>query len=69
MEVLSSVLSGLFQDFQGALYGGIRPDVPGHGGEECTNYLDRRLMLLDTGIGEGYNIQYSITWHRICLDF
>lgn len=36
---------------QKALYGGIRNDVPGHGGDECANYLDRNLMYLDTGIG------------------
>lgn len=33
------------------LYGGINPDIPGHGGRECVMYLDRRLMVLDTAIG------------------
>ncbi|XP_011409793.2 PREDICTED: transmembrane protein 164-like [Amphimedon queenslandica] len=50
MESLSRALSTLLVNVQGALYGGIRSDIPGHGGEECTNYLDRKLMLLDTGI-------------------
>lgn len=30
------------------LYGGIRPDVPGHGGEECAAYLSKRTMLFET---------------------
>ena len=30
------------------LYGGIRPDVPGHGGEVCANYLSSRTMILET---------------------
>ena len=34
------------------LYGGIDPSIPGHGGEECTKYLDRNVMILDTSIGE-----------------
>lgn len=52
-------MSTLLLNVQGALYGGIRSDVPGHGGEECTNYLDRKLMLLDTGIG--------VYEHRSCF--
>ena len=34
------------------LYGGIDPNIPGHGGSECVNYLDRRVMVLDTAVGK-----------------
>ena len=30
------------------LYGGIRPDIPGHGGEECAKYLSKNTMLFET---------------------
>ena len=43
-ESLVSVIKDL-------LYGGIDPTIPGHGGEECTNFLDRKLMIMDTAIG------------------
>ena len=35
-------------DFWDVLYGGIRPDIPGNGGEECAAYLTRKTMLLET---------------------
>ena len=58
-------LSNLVVNVQGALYGGIRSDVPGHGGEECTNYLDRKLMLLDTGIGVYEAMSIAVLIHVI----
>lgn len=30
------------------LYGGIRADIPGHGGAECAAYLSRSTMILET---------------------
>lgn len=30
------------------LYGGIRPDIPGHGGKECAAYLSTNSMILET---------------------
>lgn len=30
------------------LYGGIRPEIPGHGGEECANYLTPNQMIGET---------------------
>ena len=30
------------------LYGGIRPEVPGHGGEECAGYLPPYMMIGET---------------------
>ena len=35
-------------DFWDALYGGIRADIPGHGGAECAAYLSRNTMLFET---------------------
>lgn len=34
--------------WQDILFGGIRPDVPGHGGEECAAYLSPKTMILET---------------------
>ena len=30
------------------LYGGIKPEIPGHGGEECAAYLSRGTMIFET---------------------
>ena len=30
------------------LYGGIKPDIPGHGGEECAAYLSKKTMIFET---------------------
>lgn len=30
------------------LYGGIQPDIPGHGGEECAAYLTKKTMIFET---------------------
>lgn len=35
-------------EFLDVLYGGIRPDIPGHGGEKCAAYLSKRTMILET---------------------
>lgn len=32
------------------LYGGIKPDIPGHGGKECAAYLSKNIMILETVI-------------------
>lgn len=49
---MASNSSDLLFNLKDVLYGGIRNDVPGHGGQECADYLDRKLMFLDTGIGK-----------------
>lgn len=36
------------EDVKDVLSGGIDPNIPGHGGEECANYLPRKTMLLET---------------------
>lgn len=35
-------------DFWDVLYGGIRPDIPGHGGQECAAYLSKNTMIFET---------------------
>ena len=30
------------------LYGGIRPEIPGHGGEECASFLSLNTMFLES---------------------
>ena len=30
------------------LYGGIRPEIPGHGGVECASYLSKSTMIFET---------------------
>ena len=40
--------SGVLKDLANALYGGIRPEVPGHGGEECANYLSPYALVGET---------------------
>ena len=53
------------------LYGGIRPDIPGHGGAECAAYLDTRTMILETLLSTGMMItvgvfgMYTYTMPRI----
>jgi hypothetical protein len=51
-------VNAYFMNFRTALYGGIRPDVPGHGGEECAAYLPTNMKLLDTGIAVLLMIPY-----------
>ena len=46
------------RNFGLALYGGIRSDVPGHGGEECASYLPTNMKILDTGIAVLLMIPY-----------
>lgn len=38
----------LFQQLGDVLYGGIKPEIPGHGGEECAAYLSKRTMIFET---------------------
>ena len=44
---MSLINTSLVQD---VLYGGINPDIPGHGGKECAAYLPKQTMLLETAI-------------------
>jgi len=47
-EALVAEMSSFWQQLADVMYGGINPDIPGHGGEECANFLPRRTMVLDT---------------------
>ena len=38
----------LLADVKDVLFGGIRPDIPGHGGEACANFLSTRTLALET---------------------
>ncbi len=49
---MDSNSSSFTESFAKILYGGINPNIPGHGGEVCAKYLDRKLMVLDTAIGK-----------------
>lgn len=36
------------EDIKDVLFGGIRPEIPGHGGEECANFLSPKTMVFET---------------------
>ena len=38
----------LLQQLGDVLYGGIKPEIPGHGGEECAAYLSKGTMIFET---------------------
>ena len=38
----------LLDGVKDVLFGGIRPDIPGHGGEECANFLTVKSLTLET---------------------
>ena len=63
--------SELYATLTRVLYGGIDPSIPGHGGKECTAYLDRKLMVLDTTIGEqqASKTPYWRTWETKMSSF
>ena len=41
-------MEGLLKGVGDVLYGGIRPEIPGHGGEECANYLPPYQLIGET---------------------
>ena len=43
-------LLSIMREIFDVLYGGIRPDIPGHGGEECAAYLSRSKMVFETAL-------------------
>ena len=45
---MASNESFMFQQLGEVLYGGIKPDIPGHGGEECAAYLSKGTMIFET---------------------
>ncbi len=53
------------------LYGGIRPDIPGHGGEVCASYLSKTTMIFETLLSScmmlivGFFGVYTYTMPRI----
>lgn len=63
---MDSSESRLVSVIKNVLYGGIDPSIPGHGGEECTNYLDRKLMIIDTLIGNE-KVRLNLYCHVIVL--
>ena len=42
--------ASFFAQLGNVMYGGIRADIPGHGGAKCVAYLSRSLMVADTTI-------------------
>ena len=38
----------LLSQLEDVLYGGINPEIPGHGGEECALYLSKGTMIFET---------------------
>jgi len=45
---MSSWINGTI--IKDVIYGGINPDIPGHGGKECVAYLSKQTMVLETTI-------------------
>ncbi len=45
---MAPATSSWWDELGGVLYGGIRPEIPGHGGEECARYLSPRQMIVET---------------------
>jgi hypothetical protein len=41
-------MEGTLKSIGNVLYGGIRPEIPGHGGDECANYLTPKQMIGET---------------------
>jgi hypothetical protein len=44
----------------GILYGGIRADIPGHGGAECAAYLSKNTMIFETLLSTSMMIAVGI---------
>ena len=41
-------MDGVLKSVANVIYGGIRPEIPGHGGEECAHYLSPLQMIGET---------------------
>ena len=41
-------MEGALKEVGSVLYGGIRPEIPGHGGEVCARYLTPRQLVGET---------------------
>ena len=41
-------MEGVLKGIGDVMYGGIRPEIPGHGGEECARYLSPGQMIGET---------------------
>lgn len=49
-----------WDEIGGVLYGGIRPEIPGHGGEECARYLTTRQMVAETLVSTAMMITVGV---------
>lgn len=50
------------------MYGGIRPDIPGHGGEECARYLSPRQMIGETLLSTTIMVVVGVlAWRKLTL--
>ena len=47
------------EDLSDVLYGGIRSDVPGHGGAECAAYLPKSRVLLETAMSTAMMVGFG----------
>ena len=58
----------MVKEIGNVLYGGIRPDIPGHGGEECARYLSPRQMLGETLLSTAMMVVVGIlAWRSFTL--
>ncbi len=53
-------MASWWDEIGGVLYGGIRPDIPGHGGEECARYLTPRQMIGETLVSTAMMITVGV---------
>jgi hypothetical protein len=48
IETRAEGMEGILKGVGNVLYGGIRPEIPGHGGEECARYLTPKQLVGET---------------------
>lgn len=53
-------MATFMQRFGAVLYGGIRVNYPGHGGEECVSYLPWEMKVADTALVAFLMIPFSL---------
>lgn len=53
-------MEGVLKDIGNVLYGGIRPEIPGHGGAECASYLSPLQLIGETMLSTSIMIVVGI---------
>lgn len=48
------------------LYGGIRPEIPGHGGKECAGFLSPSWMVLETLLSTAMMVTVGVIGWYTC---